>query len=267
MKLRIIDDAAHSPALNMAADEYLLEACPRLQTVFVRLYEWDPPTISIGRMQKADEILEFCAMQSAGAAWIRRPTGGRAVLHDGDITYSCIFPVPCPAMGKTVMDTYAVISRCLLSGLAYAGIRCRAHDSFDRLHGTRREVKLHEVKLPCFLSPNRKEIMADGKKLIGSAQKRTSQAVLQHGTIPLSGAYRRLPDYLRLPDNQRAIQKRLLVEKSACLKEIAPSLTMDGVRQALIKGFSETLPFEAKKKSWSGEELEMIKERESEMSV
>jgi lipoyl(octanoyl) transferase len=253
--LRIIDDGFHSSEFNMAADLLCMETCQHKSFIYLRLYQWKPPCITIGYMQKASEILELQSLKRDGVAWIRRPTGGRAVLHDNDITYSCIFPNSIASMGKNVMETYEIISKCLMSGLENAGIKCNSIDSFDALRETRREIKL-----PCFLAPNRKEIMVNGKKLIGSAQKRIANAVLQHGSIPMTDAYRKLPDYLQLSDEQRKIQKELLKSKSICVKEIDPLLQPGDARRALIKGFMTSLPIETIEKPWTEEEREKIAE-------
>jgi lipoate-protein ligase A len=204
-------------------------------------------------MQKVSALFDPGRLAADGVAWIRRPTGGRAVLHEADITYSCVFPAGAEGMGKTVMETYGVISRCLMTGLERLGIECNSHDSGGELRETGREIKL-----PCFLAPNRREIMTKGRKLAGSAQKRSAEAVLQHGSIPFTPAYRRLPEYLQLSDMQRDVQKGLLASKSICLTELDPNLTLAGVRRALIGGFVANLPFEAMEKPWTGEELARI---------
>ena len=253
IRLRIIDDGPHCAAFNMAADLFLMESCIHGNVVIVRFYEWSPASITMGYMQKVGEVLDLSAMEKNNVAWARRPTGGRAVLHDNDITYSCIFPATITGMGKTVMDTYAVISHCLMAGLTKAGIQCAAGDCFDQLRETRRDVKL-----PCFLAPNRNEIMVGGRKLVGSAQKRSARAVLQHGCLPCTEAYRALPDYLQLSAPQRAIQKQLLAEKSICLREIEPGLKPARVKRALIEGFAETLSFPADESPWTNEEIEKI---------
>ena len=251
--LRIIADKAQCPGFNMAADLFLLRSCEQGRGVIVRLYEWKPASISIGYMQKPTDILDGPALLEKNIAWVRRPTGGRAILHEGDITYSCIFPASLVAMGRTVMETYSVIATCLMAGLRKLGIQCTTMDSFDQLLNTKREVKL-----PCFLAPNRDEIMVGKRKLVGSAQKRDAQAVLQHGSIPISDAYRTLPDFLSISEDQRSVQKRLLAQKSICLHDIDPSLEAADVRQAISHGFTATLPFEAEEAPWSIEELEKI---------
>ncbi|HEX7510108.1 MAG TPA: biotin/lipoate A/B protein ligase family protein [Chitinivibrionales bacterium] len=251
--LRVIVDKANSPAMNMAADLWLLQSCLQGSEVVVRLYEWEPASITLGYMQHASETLDREALFQRSVAWIRRPTGGRAVLHHQDITYSCIFPETIVEMGKTVMETYDVIAKCLMAGLMRVGIECAAMDSFDQMRQTKRDIKL-----PCFLAPNRNEIMVNGRKLVGSAQKRSNHAVLQHGSIPLSDAYRRLPDFLQISDEQRLLQKQLLRAKSICLQEIDSALTMAQLYSALVFGFTAVLPFEARQRPWTAEELESI---------
>lgn len=251
--LRFIDDASRSPSFNMAADMYLWKSCARSESLTVRLYQWNPASITIGCMQDAGHELDFVAMKKKGIAWIRRPTGGRAVLHEADITYSCIFSSSIPEMGKSIMETYGIISQCLIKGLSLLNINCTTCDSLDALRGAK-----GETKLPCFLAPNRNEIMVNGKKLVGSAQKRGAEAVLQHGSIPLTDAYRTLPYYLNLSDDRRRIQSQLLKDKSICITEILPDFRLLKIRQALKQGFSANLPFEVEERQWSQEELQSI---------
>ncbi len=250
---RIIDDVPHSAAFNMAADLHVLSLCDKTPAITVRLYSWEKPSITLGVSEKPHETLDLGALEQAGAEWIRRPTGGRSVLHDGDITYSCIFSAHSPGMGATLMETYRVISDCLMAGLACAGIDCSRHDSpHDRVRPG------GKTRLPCFLSPNRHEIMAGKRKLVGSAQKRTAGAVLQHGSIPVTGAFRNLPDFLRLSPQEREAQKSLLQEKCVCVRELRPELDEKKLRSCLIRGFCETLPFACSLSPWTPEEITTI---------
>ena len=253
ISLRTIIDTARNPAFNMAADLSLLRSCVNHGTIFVRFYQWFPASITIGLMQDASAILDFSAMKKNNVECIRRPTGGRAVLHDNDITYSCIFPATIVEMGKTIMETYRIISQCLMDGLKYVDIQCVSCDSTNALRETKREIKL-----PCFLAPNRNEIMVKGKKLVGSAQKRTAEAILQHGSIPLTSAYRNLPDYLKLPETQRARQKKLLEEESICISEISHNRSAAEIVGVLNSGFHARLPFKAEEIPWSKEEIRAI---------
>jgi lipoyl(octanoyl) transferase len=253
ISLRIIIDIARNPAFNMAADLFLLKACVNQKKIFVRFYRWSPASITIGLMQDASALLDFPAMNKNNVEWIRRPTGGRAVLHENDVTYSCIFPATIVEMGKNVMETYRIISRCLMEGLCHVGIHCETCDSTTALHETK-----GELKLPCFLAPNRNEIMVNGKKLVGSAQKRTASAILQHGSIPLTSAYRTLPDYLMLPDAERKHQIKLLEEKSVSIEDLGQKRSASSIISALSKGFRTCLPFKAEEIPWSEKEMSEI---------
>lgn len=237
--LKIIIDQPRTAASNMAADMELVNKCGAGEGyVFVRFYSWSPPAITLGYMQDPVPLLDIKAMERDSIEWIRRPTGGRAVLHKGDLTYSCVFPKSVHLMGGTVRESYELISRCLIKGLRIAGINCDTQDSLGEFLESKRETKL-----PCFLAPNRDEIMYNGKKLVGSAQKRTARAVLQHGSIPITPQYRDLPDYLILSDETKSAQKRLLAMKSICIEEISPDLDFDTLRKSLTEGFRETLSF------------------------
>jgi lipoate-protein ligase A len=254
--LRMITDPPRPPAFNMAADLCLLRNCAQdPRTVYVRFYSWEPPTVSIGWMQNAATVLDMEAMAHDGVAWIRRPTGGRAVLHKGDVTYSVVFPKTVRAMGTTVHQTYSVIAGCLVNGLTRAGITVSLHDAKLDTAAARREGKL-----PCFLAPNRNEIMLRSHKLIGSAQKRTAGAVLQHGSIPVDGAFRDLSLYGNVSDRQRRVHRELLSARCTCLQEAAPGCTRKHVVSYLADGFADSLALPRLDQPWTDEEMRQIRE-------
>jgi lipoate-protein ligase A len=238
----------------MAADVYLMDRCQKEHTLFLRVYSWEQPSITIGFLQKADEILDSDALKRDGVTWIRRPTGGRAVLHSEDVTYSCIFSHGLTEMGTSIKETYSKISACLRTGLSYAGIYSETHDSESEF----KELK-REKKLPCFLAPNRDEIMIEGKKLVGSAQRRTVAGILQHGSIPISEAYLKLPEYLSISDEQRALQKRLLKMKTTCVSLINNAITYPILESAIVEGFKDTLKKEIAQDTWDYQERTDIK--------
>ncbi len=250
--LRFIIDPDRSAAFNMAADLHLMQKCEQNELMVVRFYTWKRPSITLGYMQKAYEVLDLERLKKHGGEWIRRPTGGRAVLHEEDITYSCIFSKTLQFMGSSIAQTYKIITSCLINGLKGAGINCDAHDSYDEL----KEVK-REVKLPCFLAPNRDEVMVKGRKLVGSAQKRTQGAVLQHGSIPISAAYQKLPSFLNISESEKDRQVELLRRKSICIDEILSDGDFQFLSSALMGGFM-TLPIESKIEFWTAEEEQEI---------
>jgi lipoate-protein ligase A len=156
-------------------------------------------------------------------------------------------------MGSTLAQTYQILSDCLIRGLGKLGIRCEAHDSLI----DPRQVRSN-VKLPCFLAPNRDELMVGGKKLIGSAQKRTAEAVLQHGSIPLTGAFRQLPMLQRGTESERKALNRLLRSKCTSIREAAPQVTEANLVAALKEGFAEGLGVDVREQPWTDEEFGAI---------
>ncbi|MBD3239741.1 MAG: hypothetical protein GF331_04085 [Chitinivibrionales bacterium] len=251
--LRIIRDTPHSAPFNMAADLHLLQTCGRGETVYLRLYRWQRPSVTLGWMENARQVLDLDALTAADGEWVRRPTGGRAVLHHGDLTYSVAFSRRLESMGHTIAASYRVLSECLANGLRRVGVAGSTHDSSLDVGLVRREGKL-----PCFLAPNRDELMVDGRKLVGSAQKRSADAVLQHGSIPITTAFRSLPDYLRLEPEQRKTYRRMLERKCTCIAELAPSVTAETLGRHVADGFIETLHARAEERPWSPDEVAQI---------
>lgn len=252
-KIEFIIDPSCSAAFNMAADLYLLSRCGNSSTLFVRFTKWEPPCITLGYMQRADDILNMPALRKSGITWIRRPTGGRAVLHWRDITYSCVFPVTIDSMGESINKTYGIISRCLIKGLKECGIEAEMLESSAEIKKTR-----NEAALPCFLAPNRNEIMVRGKKLIGSAQKRTTRGVLQHGSMPLTGSFRRLPLYCKMNRAEQIRRQKLLKEKCTCVEECLDYFTDEGIIKNLIHGFVQSISLTYEIREWSQEEKREI---------
>ncbi len=244
-----------SASFNMAADIFLLQKCIDSETLFLRTYAWNCPSITIGMIQDPESVLDMAAIERDGVAWIQRPTGGRPVLHYQDCTYSCVFSHKLRTMGGSVKETYAIISDCLKCALGSIGVGSSNHDSDHQFNELKRQQKL-----PCFLAPNRDEIMVDGKKLIGSAQRRTREGVLQHGSIPISDAYLQLPCYLNIDETERENQFKLLEKKTIHLSGINPDITYSQIASAIVNGFSNSLDCIIETVPWSSFELAKIKE-------
>jgi lipoate-protein ligase A len=253
--LRIIRDNPHDAGFNMAADRYLLDCAACNTMVILRTYSWITPTISLGCMQKAESLLDPEAMTANGIGWISRVTGGRAVLHWNDLTYSCAFPIGIAEMGRSISESYMVIGLCLSAGLLHAGIATEMHDSSAEYAKAPRNQRL-----PCFCSPNRNELMVHGKKLVGSAQKRARRAVLQHGSIPLDKKFRRLSEFMAASPEERERLCGLLDLKCTCVREIAPEVGKDFLSECIADGFEERLGFSAFEQPWTDEELRIIKQ-------
>ena len=199
---RIISSSAADGGTNMAIDESMLEAVRQGQSPpTLRLYTWKPACLSIGRFQRAARSVDWDALASLGYGFVRRPTGGRAVLHDDELTYAVIANVAGLAgagSGSTgVLDTYLALSRGLAAGLARMGIPVelaprdagRAHRGCGRTGDSLSEARSGSRvggSAACFDSPSAYELLAAGRKIVGSAQVRRGSTFLQHGSIPIS---------------------------------------------------------------------------------
>jgi lipoate-protein ligase A len=178
---RLILDPPSPAGYNMAVDETLANACRRgLTGPTLRLYEWDRPAISLGYFQHAERVLNFDNCRAAGVPVVRRTTGGRAVVHHRELTYSVVAPVPYPRFPPTIRGTFAVIARALADALAKVGlaVEIRAGESPRQRFGAGSPL--------CFDATSRSEVTINGKKVVGSAQRRWNSAFLQHGSIILA---------------------------------------------------------------------------------
>jgi lipoyl(octanoyl) transferase len=190
---RLLQDPPRDGLLNMAIDEALLrhaEHRPGPSTT-LRLYNWTNPTVSLGYAQRAHEAANLTYCAANGIEVVRRVTGGRAVLHAEELTYAIVSNDAQLFGGSTIQAAYMAIARILQ--LALQRIGCPAQISPGNIH--RRDSGQSEIAVgvakdsPCFSSTSRFEIVAAGRKLIGSAQRRLKTAFLQHGSILIACDY------------------------------------------------------------------------------
>jgi lipoate-protein ligase A len=235
----IIETEPRSGPANMAIDEAIAEACATGESrPTLRFYRWSPPAVSLGRHQPVNEI-NIDAVFERGYELVRRTTGGRAILHTDELTYSVAAPVDEPRMAGGVMDAYLRLSNGLLAGLSKLGVAA------DKAGGDVRAGR--DVSAACFEVPSAYEITARGRKLMGSAQSRRQGYVLQHGSLPLVGDITRLIDVLALPpETAQRLRQQLMLR--ACtlawalgVAEDSPILDFHRVAQAMAAGFAEAL--------------------------
>lgn len=223
-------------AWNMAVDEAILESTGSQKTPpTLRLYAWQPPCLSLGYAQSANEV-DFAALNRLGWQIVRRPTGGRAILHTDELTYSVITPPDDPIMAGGVLESYRRLAQALLHALHILGLQAAA----DARYPTTDTTPNGPV---CFEVPSNYEITVAGKKLLGSAQARRSQGILQHGSFPLHGDLTRITQALVFPDEearQRAAQ-RLLAHAATAADYLTPPPTWQQAAQAFQSAFAETL--------------------------
>ena len=179
-KWRLINSGFQTGAMNMALDEALLHSVAKGDSLPVlRFYRWQPATVSIGYAQSVITDLDQDVCRQAGLDVVRRSTGGRAVLHDHEVTYSVIAPLNTDLFGHSVLDCYRVISEILQKTLVQLGLPA------ELVPGRSRGAHLNVTKAVCFSAPSQYELVIDGRKVAGSAQKRFGQTFLQHGSIPI----------------------------------------------------------------------------------
>jgi lipoate-protein ligase A len=161
---------------NMAVDERLFDLAASSGWTYLRFYQWARPTVSLGYSQDADKVVDAAFCAAHGVAIVRRMTGGKLVLHDREVTYS-IASSDAEVFTETLRDSYRSISLALIRGLARLGVRARLAESAPPGYA--------KGTMPCFAFAARDEIEVDGRKIVGSAQKRTGPVFLQHGSLPL----------------------------------------------------------------------------------
>lgn len=240
---------------NMAVDEAILEAVGQNQTLpSLRLYSWDPPCLSLGYAQACSDV-DLERLHRLGWDWVRRPTGGRAILHTDELTYSVITPLDEPRVTGSVLESYQRLSTALLSALHSLNIPAEAHP-IQRVNHEQENATV------CFEVPSNYEIVVDGKKLIGSAQARRKNGVLQHGTLPLWGDLARITDVLVYPDEQerREAAKRLSSHATTVEAVHKKKISWEIAAQAFIAAFQNELHIEFVRGDLSHQEAQRAEE-------
>jgi lipoate-protein ligase A len=192
-RLELLIDEPAPGEDNMCRDLALLDSCVRGEIPgAVRLYGFSPACLSLGRMQPLDDVdLEACARD--GVDVVRRPSGGRAVLHDQEVTYSVVCRSTDAVFGGRVLESCSRIHQAVAAGLALLGVRTIPRAMPANL---RRDAREGATVADCFARPAAHELLDDhGRKLVGSAQARRAGALLQHGSVLLEAP--RAAAYLR----------------------------------------------------------------------
>lgn len=224
----------------MAIDEAILSSVAEGREMpTLRFYGWKPPGISIGYFQKAVDEIDIESCRKAGIGVVRRLTGGRAVLHDEELTYSIIVPENYQDMPAAVNESYMYLSRGILDGLKSLGIPAKM-TAADRTAGR----KL--TSAACFDAPSWYEITVQGKKVVGSAQTRQRGTILQHGSIVLRLDADRLVSALKFKsEGARDAMKRMLLKKAGGINEFGTGrIPLGDLKEAVLNGFERCLGVE-----------------------
>lgn len=220
---------------NMAVDEAILEHIHRGESrPTLRLYAWAPPCLSLGYAQPFADV-DLDRLRARSWEVVRRPTGGRAILHTDELTYSVTAPADDPVTAGSVLESYNRIARALLRALLSLGLPVQVEEHAAAPSGPANPV--------CFEVPSSYEITVAGRKLIGSAQARRREGVLQHGSLPLGGALERITQALVFPDEQaRGLAADRLLGRAVTVETVLGRVVeWETAAQAFASAFSAEL--------------------------
>lgn len=257
-----INSGKCSAAYNMALDEALLEWHSKGEIgPVLRFYEWAPATLSIGYFQNVSKEIDMTQVEKHGLGFVRRPTGGRGVLHEHELTYSVIVTEDYPNMPETVTEAYRVISGGLLEGFRNLGL-----DAYFSIPET--EEQLQGLKKPqsavCFDTPSWYELVVEGKKVAGSAQTRQKGVILQHGAILLSLDEEKLVSLFKFKSEEQKERMRVgLSDKAVAIDRLTGrKVTASEGAEAFSKGFEKALNIKLEPYQLSEAQLQYVKEIE-----
>lgn len=248
---RLILHPPYGGAWNMAVDEALLESVSgKAQPPTLRIYDWQPYTLSLGHAQQVSDV-NIDELKSNGWDLVRRPTGGKAILHADELTYSLTASLDNPIVYGNVIESYRKISLALVEALTMIGLPTDSK--------LKNSAESHLSKDPvCFQFPSDYEITFHGKKIIGSAQARKKNGILQHGSIPLHGDINRIVDILEFPDHfsKQSAKTKLINRATTVETALGNTISWTVLADAVVNGFRTELGVEFSIGKLSLEELE-----------
>ncbi|MBE1553772.1 lipoate--protein ligase family protein [Sporosarcina limicola] len=254
-----INSGKCSPSFNMALDEALLEwnSIGEIGPV-LRFYEWEPATLSIGYFQSVEKEIEMTEVEKHGLGFVRRPTGGRGVLHEHELTYSVIVNEDYPGMPETVTEAYRVISGGLLEG--FRNLDLDAKFSIPDTVEKNDDLKKPKTAV-CFDTPSWYELVVEGKKVAGSAQTRQKGVILQHGAILLGLDEDKLISLFKFKTReQRERMRTSLPEKAVAINRLVDrEVTMTACIEAFSKGFESALDMILEPLELTEEQLDYVR--------
>jgi lipoate-protein ligase A len=236
MKVRLLTTGFKSAYENMSIDEAVLIHAQKNHQSTLRFYGWRPSAISIGYFQSLKEEVDLNECQKQHIDCIRRVTGGGAVFHEAEVTYSLIAPVDGQFIPQDIISSYKKICQGIIEGLKNLGIESQ------------------------FVPLN--DIIASGKKISGNAQTRKKNVLLQHGTILLDVNVEKMFHLLKVPQEKlrdkiiKDVKQRVVGVKNLSGKQV----DFKSCQEALIKGFEKALTLEYEKTPLTASELAMAEE-------
>jgi lipoyl(octanoyl) transferase len=231
----IIERTPRNGAWNMALDEAIMDAVAASESLpTLRFYAWEPACLSLGKRQPLDGVdLERC--RADGIDVVRRATGGFAILHTDELTYSIAVRPDDPRADGAILDAYRKLSQGLLAGLRLLGAAPAMNPVVPG--------RVHNASAACFEMPSAYEIVVGHQKLIGSAQARPAGRVLQHGSLPLTGDISRVVSYLAYErqEERDALATHLRERAATASDALKRSVGYDEAAEAMARGFADAL--------------------------
>lgn len=233
---RVLNSKEAEGYLNMAIDEAILWSCQRGYTpATLRFYRWARPTLSIGYLQKVFEEFDVKVCQELKYPIVRRITGGRAVLHDQEVTYSVVISKESSFFSTSILQAYRVLGNGLIQGCKILGIGAQMVSRSVKPHS---QDGFDKDKFPiCFTAPSWYEIVVAGKKLIGSAQRRLEGALLQQGSILMKFNPEPLAAVLRF--KSKKVLKELTNRITSIKDLLKEEISYQQVMSAMMRGFEQ----------------------------
>jgi len=235
----------------MAVDEAIMESVGRGEAPpTLRIYGWRPPGVSLGRFQEVDQQVDIAAVHQRGWGLVRRPTGGRAILHDDEVTYSVCVPLDQIEDGYSVIRSYRYLSRGIQRGLELLGVEAelgRESSVAGRGSGGRQQSAV------CFSHLTRADMVAAGRKIVGSAQVRRNGIIFQHGSVPITLD---ISDHLAvMPGSGAPDEAQTLSAAAVGVSDLlGRDVTYDELAEALVAGFGQALAVELQAGELSAQE-------------
>ena len=229
MMFHLINSGTNTGTYNMEFDMFLVQQLQNNSILpSIRFYSWNPYTISLGYNQ-SDHFLNKERCSSENIDIVRRPTGGRAVYHSEELTYSVVQFIN----GKSIATIHNEISQALVSGLRLLGINA----TLSAISSSTEKIYFGEHSSACFSSISRSEVHVNGKKIVGSAQRRFGDVVLQHGSIMIGSEHKLFPKfYFEQNENHVQYLKETTTEIET---ELGKKISFDEVANAMQKGFEQ----------------------------
>jgi len=247
MEWRLIKDSYHTGFVNMAIDEAIMIAHREgLVPPTIRFYQWSPPAVSLGYFQNLEKEIDVDVCKNMGIDIVRRPTGGKAVLHDKELTYSFVIRESHPLVNDSILETYKKFSGGMIRGLSYLGIEAELVPLREKLKNEtllnkeeKSEIRYSDIKSICFSVPSQYEVQVGGKKIVGSAQVRKREIVLQHGSLLIELEKDKLFSVFNFPSAQ--IRERLKTRFNATSLEdiLKRKINFSELSEILPRGFEE----------------------------